>query len=122
MTLTGKESSGTVIINSLLQTSNIKGQPSSQLQLIGQDAANTTDVVGRLTVDKIQPHTPSRSLSLACPTVFTSTMQGPTSVVQNAFIQNNTSTDPTVSATLSFSRLGYNSAYTGSIGMQPNVM
>ena len=121
LTLTGKDSAGTVVINSLLQTSNIKGQPSSQLQLAGLDAAGTTDVVGRLTVDKIQTHTPSGTLSLSCPTAFTSTIQGPTSIVQNAYIQNNTSTDPTVSATLSFSRLGYNSAYTGSIGMQPDV-
>ena len=121
LTLTGKDSAGTVIINSLLQTSNIQGQPSSPLQLTGLDAASTTDVVGRLTVDKIQPHTASGTLSLSCPVAFTSTMQGPTSVVQNAYIQNNASTDPTVSATLSFSRLGYNSAYTGSIGMQPNV-
>lgn len=121
LTLTGKDTAGTVVINTLLQTSNIKGQPASQLQLTGLDAANTTDVVGRLTVDKIQPHTPAGTLSLSCPTVFTSTLQGPTSVVQNAFIQNNTSSDPTVSATLSFSRLGFNSAYTGSIGMQPNI-
>ena len=121
LVLTGKDNAATVVVNSLLQTSNIKGQPSSSIQLTGQDSAVTTDIVGRLTVDTIQPDTASGTLSLATPVAFTSTLSGPTSVVQNAYVQNNTSTDPTVSATLSFSRTGYNSAYTGSIGMQPNV-
>ena len=121
LSLTGKDASKTVVINSLLQTSNITAPATTVLQLAGQDSSKTTDVLGRLTVDTIQPHTSAGALSLACPVVFTSTLTGPQCLVQNAYVQDNVSNDPTVNASLNFSRTGFGLPYKGSISMVPNA-
>ncbi|KAK9816162.1 hypothetical protein WJX74_010208 [Apatococcus lobatus] len=127
LALQGGDAAQTVTVTNVLSVNNIQAKAGAALALSGQDANLTTQVVGTVRVDSIGKRAASTvsivdpvsvTTSLTCPLI---TLNG--SPASNASQLSITNTDSTAAsdAAVAFNRSAFNGAYTGSIGLRPNV-
>ncbi|KAK9827075.1 hypothetical protein WJX74_005649 [Apatococcus lobatus] len=125
LALQGGDAAQTVTVTNVLTVNNIQAKPGAALALSGQDANLTTQVVGTMKVDNIGKRGANMvsiidplavSSSLTCPVL---TLNGNPSAPQLTI----TNTDSTAAsdAAITLNRSAFNSAYTGAVGLRPNV-
>ncbi len=127
LALQGGDAAQTVSVTNVLSVNNVQAKAGAALALSGQDAGLTTQVVGTLRVDSLGKRAASTvsivdpvavTTSLTCPLI---TLNG--SPASNASQLSITNTDSTAGsdAAVALNRSAFNAAYTGSVGLRPNV-
>lgn len=125
LALQGGDASQTVSVTNVLQVNNVQAKPGAALALSGQDSGLTTQIVGTLKVDNIGKRSGSM-VSIVDPLAVLTSMTSPIITINgnpgsNQLSIINTDSTANSDAAVTLNRSAFNSAYTGSMGLRPNV-
>ncbi len=125
LALQGGDAAQTVTVTNVLTVNNIQAKAGAALALSGQDANLTTQVVGTIKVDSIGKRA-ANMVSVIDPLLVTSSLTTPLITLNgnpgsNQLAITNTDSTSSSDAAITLNRTAFNSAYTASMGLRPNV-
>lgn len=125
LALQGSDSAQTVTVSNVLVASNLQAKQGATLSLSGSDTGLTTQVVGTLKVDTIGKRAaslitltdPVSALApITCPSLAVNAPSGASQLTVT-----NTDSSASSDAAVAFNRSAFAAAYTGLVGIRPNV-